>query len=154
MEKLVKSLRSSSQLTSEVLTDLGTLLKKNLSHKPSDEHLPRQVEDVLSLLTSRLDEGDNATIIAGNAPLLTAICVLVEQFASVNGILSVATEYLAIEITHKCYEYCLFLLLGVVERSALLKSMLKTLQTSQIKDITFSLGSMISNDTLYFTQVK
>ncbi len=56
--------------------------------------------------------------------------------------------------SHHCYEMSLFILLGIAEKSILIKEFLKTVENEQLTKLVSSLGAIIPEDFLYSTQVS
>lgn len=113
------------------------------------------IEEYLAILSAKMDNGDSLEALCSTHSLLVLFGFLIVDYARCHeNPLSNPTQN--VSITHRSYEYVLYILLGIAEKSAALRSLVNYIEEDEklsLESLFASLGRIISSDTFYFTQV-
>lgn len=113
------------------------------------------VEEYLAILSAKMDNGDSLDALCSTQSLLVLFVFLIIDYARCHdNLLSNPTQN--VSITHRSYEYVLYILLGIAEKSTALRSLINYIEEDErlnLQSLFDSLGRIISSDTFYFTQV-
>lgn len=131
--------------------DAGLALQAVITHKITD---PRQGEALLISIgrvfeydTSAKSENEPAKVnFAKNKTFVGALVSFVEAYIN-------ETRRQEACISHYAFELVVYIILGIVEKTSLLKCFLSALSVEQVTQLVQDLSSIIMIDELYLTQV-
>jgi hypothetical protein len=112
-------------------------------------------EKLLSLIGRLMDAGgdDGLGVFAEHARFIENVISLIEDFSIRLTTLNRPSNAKFSFKSHYCYELALFILLGIVEKSALIKAFVRSTSPESMKNLVSSISAVICGDYLYITQV-
>lgn len=142
-------------VNSGIVDDLSLMISKFAS----DSFIPIEYSE--KLLTSvgnlmeKCTDDDSYSLFAANAPFLGTLIDIVVDFdarlsLTLNSSQSISPSSFS---SHRCYELTLFMLLGLLDKTPLLKVFVKTLNPTVTNNLMKSAASIVFRDHLYLTQV-
>lgn len=152
-------------MTLESLRAAKSLLELDLNFVASDVAFLRQsdsstacanIEEYVSLLSSKMDVGDSSGHLSACTSLLLELFHLIDDYAD-NNDLRQETRKGTICVSHRIYEYVLYILLGLAENADTLRTIVNAVENmgnANIEALFRSIGSTIPVDSYYFTQVS
>ncbi len=112
-------------------------------------------EKLLSLIGRLMDAGgdEGLGVFAEHAEFIENVITLIEDFSIRLTTYSRPTNAKFSFKSHYCYELALFILLGIVEKSVLIKAFVRSTNPESLKNLISSISAVICGDYLYITQV-
>lgn len=150
----LESLRSAASLAELDLTfvasDLAFLRQSDVSTACAN------IEEYVSLLSSKMDVGDSTEHLSACTSLLLELFHLVDDYADNNDLRQESRKG-TMRVSHRIYEYVLYILLGLAEKSDALRTIVNAIENAgnaNMESLFRSIGSTILVDSYYFTQVS
>lgn len=149
-------MKSKSSIDSGTVDDLSLMISKFAS----DSFIPIEYSEKLLTnvgnLMEKCSDDDTYSLFAANTQFLGALIDIVVDFDS--RLSSNATASQSISRTsfssHRCYELTLFMILGLLDKTPLLKTFVKATSVKIINNLMKSASSILYRDHLYLTQVN
>jgi hypothetical protein len=154
IRNLVNDLKESSIFSDEQVSKLSESITTCFQEQ-NDQSLSN-LESILSVISKKIDSDpsrNGAIALVRSKSFAKCLVVLFEEFAKGHGILSEQFGSKTF-LSHSVYELALYITLGLVEKTLTLKPLMESLDDELIKLLIFSLGSIISSDTYYLSQVS
>lgn len=133
---------------------LVTRVGLKLKNATSLRSVPMSLAENVLFAVGKIMEGDEMSFIdkfAANSTFIDAMAMIILDF---NARLSPAAMKAGSPFaSHYCYELCVYIVVGMVETSALLKIFLKVIPVETLRSVFYALCSIIPQDFLFITQV-
>lgn len=152
-------------MTLESLRSATSLVELDLTFVASDVAFLRQsdsstacsaIEEYVALLSTKMDIGGSLERLATCNAMLLELFHLVDDYAD-NNDLRTQNRKGKLRISHRIYEYVLYILLGLAEKSDTLRTIVSAVENAgnaNLEGLFRSIGSTILVDSYYFTQVS
>ena len=141
-----------TNITKEIPDKVGNIITSYCSNIITVE----EAEKLLGLIGKLMDSGGDETIFlfAQSATFVDAVSEMIKgmEIRLLETMVSSTSKFSF--HNHHCYELALFILLGIVEKSPLIKQFIKVIHPELLSSVVQSLSNIIQKDHLYITQVR
>jgi hypothetical protein len=145
----LEELREASNLEEVNLDLIGEQFRSLRKHADAGS----TIEEYLTLLSAKMDIGNSLSVLCESTVLMIELLRFVNDFA--NQEKSIPSFSTVSPISHRSYEYILFILLGIAEKAVALRAVVEAVDNTNpaiLEGFFQSVGNIISTDKFYFTQ--